>query len=129
MFVYSFDRESPEKQERAKSLIALALSSGGGSTSFQVMQEFVNLALGKFRVPLSMQDCRAYLDSTLVPLCRVFPDSELLHKALDVRETTGFSFYDSLILAAAVRSGSAILFTEDLQAGKRYEGLTVTNPF
>ena len=129
VLVYSFDSDNPKKQERATSLVARALDSGNGFISLQVVQEFVNVALGKFQVPLSLQDCRTYLGSTLLPLCRVYPDGELIYKALEVREATGFSFYDALIVAAAVRGGSSVLFSEDLQAGRRYEGVTITNPF
>ncbi len=129
VLVYSFDKSDPAKQRRARALIARAIASGLGMISYQVVQEFLNVALGKFHVPLSVGDCREYLRRTLLPLCRVYPDAELFGKALDVRGATGFSFYDSLIVAAAVRGGCAYLLSEDLQDGRRYETVTVANPF
>ena len=39
------------------------------------------------------------------------------------------SFWDALILEAALRGGADTLLTEDLQHGQRIEGLTVVNPF
>ena len=81
------------------------------------MREFLNVALGKFRVPMQPSDCRAY------------PDSDLFDKALQVRDARGFGFHDSLIVAAAMRAGCSVLYTEDLQHGRQREGVTITNPF
>jgi predicted nucleic acid-binding protein len=44
-------------------------------------------------------------------------------------ERYGFSIYDGLIVAAAVRVGSAILYTEDLQQGQVIDQVTIQNPF
>jgi predicted nucleic acid-binding protein len=64
-----------------------------------------------------------------MPLCIVWPDSRLYSKALDVRGATGFSFYDSLIVAAASLGGCARLLTEDMQEGRETEGVRIENPF
>ena len=40
-----------------------------------------------------------------------------------------YSFYDSLIIAASLRSECEILYSEDLQHGQEVEGVTVMNPF
>jgi predicted nucleic acid-binding protein len=39
------------------------------------------------------------------------------------------SFWDALIVQAALRAGAEILYTEDLQDGQVFESLTVRNPF
>ena len=44
IIVYSFDETNPDKQTRAKGLIAEALLTGQGIISFQVVQEFINFA-------------------------------------------------------------------------------------
>ncbi len=129
VFVYSFDRDDPEKRERATSIIAESMESRRGVISYQVIQEFLNVALRKFRVPLKISDCREYLRGTLLPLCRIHPDPALFSKALDVREVTEFSFYDSLIVAAAIHGECSRLLSEDLQDGRQIEGVTITNPF
>ena len=41
----------------------------------------------------------------------------------------GFSFYDSLIVAAALEAGCTRLYSEDLQHGQRIQNLTIENPF
>jgi predicted nucleic acid-binding protein len=44
-------------------------------------------------------------------------------------ERQNFSIYDGLIVAAAVRAGCTILYTEDLQQGQMIEKLQIRNPF
>ena len=59
----------------------------------------------------------------------MWPSPTLYHRALDVKARWQFGFYDSLIVASALQAGCTTLLTEDLQAGQRIEGLTITNPF
>lgn len=51
-------------------------------------------------------------------------------KASELRETHCLSYWDSLVVAAALESDCSKLFTEDLQDGQVFEErLTVVNPF
>jgi len=129
IFVYAFDSGNAEKQEIANELIKNALKSNAGCISYQVIQEFINVSTRKFVVPLSIQDCEKYMNSVLSPLCDVFVSIELYSQALDVMDRWKFSFYDSLIVAAALQSDCSILYSEDLQHGQKIEHLTVKNPF
>lgn len=129
IFVYCFDPSQPEKQSRAQELVGAALISGEGSISWQVVQEFINVATRKFSQPFTPEDARQYLVQVLHPLCRVFPDLEIYQSAVDISARTHFSFYDALILAGALRAGCEILYTEDLQSGQLIEGIKVKNPF
>jgi predicted nucleic acid-binding protein len=129
VFVYSFDHSQPGKQERALALIAEALQSGDGLISSQVIQEFLNVATRKFTTPVKMADCQAYLVKVLHPLCQVYPDLALYETSLELQQETGYSFYDSLTLAGALRGGCAILYSEDLQAGQQVRGIKIVNPF
>ena len=129
IFVYSFDESQPEKRERALNLIAEALQSGDGLISAQVIQEFLNVATRKFTSPMKTADCQAYLTRVLHPLCQVTPDLALYEASLDIQQETGYSFYDSLILAGALRGGCTTLYSEDLQAGQQVRGLHIINPF
>ncbi|WP_411728328.1 PIN domain-containing protein [Methyloglobulus sp.] len=57
------------------------------------------------------------------------PSLALYRRGLDLQSRFGFSFYDSLIVAAALESDCTRLYTEDLQHGQKIEGLTIENPF
>jgi len=129
IFVYTFDASAPAKRNRAQSLVQSALRSGAGVTSFQVVQEFLNVATRKFATPMKPEDCLIYVDQVLAPLCSVQSSTELYRRALDVHERWQFSFYDSLVVAAALSASCRTLFSEDLQHGQKIRELTVENPF
>jgi predicted nucleic acid-binding protein len=129
ILVYSFDRSDPGKQRRAQRLIEEAVESGNGVISYQVVQEFLNVALRRFRVVLLPADIRTYLTRILMPMCEVYPDARLYVEALAIVEETGWAFYDSLIVASAAAAGCANLLSEDLQDGRVMRGVSIRNPF
>ena len=57
--VYCFDSSEPRKQNRAKDLVAHAASSGLGVVSYQVLQEFCNVATNAKRLALSTEQIMA----------------------------------------------------------------------
>jgi len=77
VFVYAFDSNNPAKQKRANDLIKTALGHHVGCISFQVIQEFLNVATRKFVVPLKIKDCEKYLNAVLYPLCEIFASFDL----------------------------------------------------
>ena len=129
VIVYSFDASQPEKKERALVLIGVALQTGQGMISTQVIQEFLNVASRKFAAPLTTEDCQAYLKMVLGPLCKVYPDQALYETSLVLQQETGYSFYDALILAGALRGGCEILYSEDFQDEQQIRRLRIVNPF
>lgn len=54
---------------------------------------------------------------------------DLILKAIDLHRLNAISFWDALIVRAALDGGCSVLFSEDLHAGQRIEGLRVVNPF
>ena len=129
IFVYSFSPSDMRRRKRAESIIENALKSRRGCISFQVIQEFVNVATRKFPIPLSIPDCGRYLKDVLSPLCEVFSSVELYEQALDLMERWRFSYYDSLIVASALRADCDILYSEDFQDSQKIFELTVRDPF
>jgi predicted nucleic acid-binding protein len=129
VFVYTFDQTAPAKRRRAAELIEEALVTGAGIISTQVVQEFLNVATRKFRVPLRPADCARYLDDVLAPLCQVVPSMELFRCALAIRHESALGFYDALMVAAAAEAGCSTLYSEDMQDGQRLAGVTIRNPF
>jgi predicted nucleic acid-binding protein len=129
IFVYCFDDRQPEKKVRALALISEALQTRNGMISWQVIQEFLNVSTRKFQVPLKPEDANVYLQKVLHPLYQVSPDLDVYSTALDIMKRTNYSFYDSLILAGAIRGGCTILYSEDLKTGHQVDGVKVVNPF
>jgi predicted nucleic acid-binding protein len=129
IFVYSFDQTEPIKKRKATELIKKALKSHKGIISYQVIQEFSNVSLQKFKIPLEVEDCKSYIDNFLAPMCEVFSSIDLFREAIDIKSETGIGFYDALIVAAAIKGSAAILYTEDLNDGQQIRGLKIQNPF
>ena len=127
--VYSFDNKDAFKRRISQQLIQLALQTRQGHISYQVVQEFLNVATRKFAIPLIHPKSSAYLRDVLSPICTVFPNMALYEKALQIHDRWKFSFYDSLIIAAAISADCAMLYSEDLQHKQTIEHLTIINPF
>ena len=129
IIVYSFDSENESKQVIARNLIAQAFCHQHTSISYQVIQEFLNVALKKFKVPLTPSDAQIYISTTLEPLCEIFSSISLFYKSIEIQERWHFSFYDSLIISAALSANCTVLYSEDMQHEQRIEELTIINPF
>ncbi len=129
ILVYNFDGRAPAKQKRARQLVAEALAGRDGIISYQVVQEFLSVALRKFDQPMTPSEAQLYLAKVLLPLCEVFPDSSLYSQGLSIVDETGFSFYDALIVASAATGRCPVLWSEDLQHGRIVRGVEIRNPF
>lgn len=129
IFVYSFDATAPLKRERALGLIREAVATGAGVISYQVVQEFFHVALGRFARPMSPEEAQQYLTAVFRPLLAVESSLNLLQHGLYICSRFNFSWFDSLIVAAAIEARCDVLYTEDLQGSFEIEGLRVENPF
>jgi predicted nucleic acid-binding protein len=129
IFVYTFDNANKIKQKKSKEIVSNALNNSNGIISYQVIQEFLNVSTKKFKSTLSVVDCQRYLNVILEPLCEVFSSVELFHQALDIMERWQYSFYDSSIIAAAIKGECKILYSEDLQHNQKIQNLIILNPF
>lgn len=130
IFVYALLASEPLKKQRALQLLEQALASHSGCISYQVIQEFANVATRKFARRFTADECKQFIDAAMQPLNRVASSPELIKTVLDLQADTGYSFYDSLILAGALQAGATILYTEDLQHNQLIGGsLRIVNPF
>ena len=127
IFVYMFDRSAPEKRQQARELVHALVQDGTGCISYQVVQETLNV-VGRIEGPDSDQ-LAELLDEILIPLWQIDPSESLYRTGLRIQVRYGYSFYDSLIVAAALGAGCTTLYSEDMQDGQRIEGLTIRNPF
>lgn len=123
-----FSKSEPEKRATATQLVEAQLT-GEGVISFQVVQEALNVIGGKMKDNLSPSDRREFLASVLMPLWKVMPSETLYREALDIQDRYGYSFCDSLIIAAAMAAGCTRLYSEDLKHGQRFGRLAIINPF
>jgi len=126
LLVYADSADEPIKQRRAIDVIKQHRAAGTAVLSTQVLQEFVNVALRTLRLPpaLIRQRLGFYGGCEVVPAT-----GELMAGALDLHVLHSFSFYDALILQAAIVSGCQQLLSEDMQHGATFGGVRIVNPF
>ena len=129
ILVCTFDRPTSSKSKKASGLVTEALETHRGIISYQVVQEFLNVATRKFSDPMTVPEAQHYLARILMPLCEVFPDSGLYSQAVSIASDAGISFYDALIVSSAITAGCQTLWTEDLQDGRRIRSVDIRNPF
>ena len=129
VFAYTFDAQSPAKAKRASQLIRQAVDTGNGIVSYQVVQEFFNLAFRRFQRPMSVAEAEQYLITVFRPLLAVHSSPALYVEAMRISGRYRLSWYDSIVVAAALQSDCDLLYSEDLQHWQMIEGLLIENPF
>lgn len=124
IIVYAHTDLDAEKQNTAQHLIA----ENQTVISTQVLQETANTLVKKFN--LSWTDVtKVATEAIRNNLLHVNNDSTIL-RAFVIAERYKFSFYDSMIIAAALESKCNILYSEDLHHGQLVEQLLkIVNPF
>ncbi len=129
IFAYAFDAGAPAKAKRASQLIRRAADTGKGIVSYQVVQEFFNVAFRRFAQPMSTAEAEQYLITVFRPLLAVQSSSVLYVEALRITREYKLAWYDCLIVAAALHGECTVLYSEDLQHGQQIEDLRIENPF
>lgn len=130
IFVYLFERSEQDKYLRADDLVRENLDNQTGCISYQVVQETLNAIIRKSGA--NSERLSQFLEDILLPfweINRIDPTPELYRRGLRIQARYGFSFYDSLMVAATLEAGCTTLYSEDMQDGQRIEGLTIRNPF
>ncbi len=130
VIIYALEGTPASKSDVAEALILRGIKEGLGIISYQVVQECLNAVTRKARIALPLSDALDFMRDTLGPLCKVFPGSTALFEAaLGLHGRYKYSFYDSLIIAAALEAGCALLYSEDLRHGQQIGQLRIENPF
>jgi predicted nucleic acid-binding protein len=124
VLVYSYSNSEIQKQQIARRLIA----DSNSLISTQVLQELCNIVTKKFK--FSYEQASTAIRESCQNNSLHINTSDTVLQACDIVGRYGFSFYDSLIISAALESGCAILYSEDMHDGQVIDGkLTVKNPF
>ena len=129
VFVYSFDTAARAKARKAQELINEALTSRKGVISYQVVQEFFNVAFRRFAKPMNPAEAQRYMGTVFRSILMIHSSEALYTTAIRITNEHRISWYDSLIVAAALEGECAVLYSEDLQHGRTLEGLEIQNPF
>ena len=128
VLVYLFDGDAPVKQQRAREVVGELVQARSLVLSSQVLSELFVTVTRKLREPLpAEQALRVVDDLAAFPVVAV--DAALVQRAAARCAVEHVSYWDALILEAAVDAGAATVYSEDLHPGSAYQGVTVEDPF
>ncbi len=54
---------------------------------------------------------------------------EIILDAIDIYEKYKYAFWDSMVIASAIKCGAKVLLSEDFSDGQIIEGIAIKNPF
>lgn len=128
VLVYLFDSGAPDKQARARELVAERGPAGELVISTQVLQEFFVTVTRKLERPLSAENAEAAV-RRLAAYPVVTTTVGLVMAAIALVRAHRISFWDALIVEAAREAGCDELLSEDLADGASIGGVLVKNPF
>ena len=129
IIVYAFDLSFPEKSKIARRLITDGAADKQAIISYQVVHEFINVALRGFRLAIVKSDLESFVLTALFPMMAISSSPALTIDALRLHNENQLAWYDSLIIAAALQGGCKVLYSEDMQQGRRFGDLVIQNPF
>ncbi len=126
ILVYSIDIRYPDKQKIARQLLSDLKSNNQLVVSTQVLQEFFVVATRKLKQqPSYIQNIILSFNNIEV----VGSDFDLVTDAISISITEPLSMWDALVIAGAKRANCAVMYSEDLNHGQKYQGVLVQNPF
>jgi len=129
IFIYAQDENDNEKAHKARELLIKTVKTKIGFISTQVIQEFCNVALKKSDLPLKPSDITEVLEELLLPMLAHVPSERFYKEVLKLYERYSLSYYDAMIVQAAIDLNCDLLYSEDMHNGAHYDGVTVVNPF
>jgi predicted nucleic acid-binding protein len=128
VIIYAYDVSAGAKREKAQKIIVDLWESGQGLLSTQVLQEFFVSVTRKIPQPLELKTAKQIV-SDLLRWDIVINDGNSIMEAIELLSDHRYSFWDSLIIQAAIKGGASLLLSEDLSGGQNIKGITIKNPF
>jgi len=126
VLVYTDDADADDKRERALELWQAHRQANRAVISVQVLQEYFRVTTGTLAVDPSVAIEKLMLFSR-ADVVQAGAADVIAAARLSVEQR--LSFWDAMIVQMALVADCALLYSEDLQEGRRFAGLRVVNPF
>lgn len=128
VLVYAYDASAGEKHTMSLEIMENLWDSGNGIISSQVLQEFFVSITKKISKPLNLITAKEIVKD-LLKWKMVIINGEIILEAIDIHSQHKYSFWDSVIIAAAIEGGAGTILSEDLSDKHVIKGITINNPF
>lgn len=126
LLVYAADQSNLAKRDKSLRLLDW-LSTSRFVLPMQCLTEFYAVTTRKG--VLTSVEANDLVDDYLAAAEVVPASVEDLQEAMQMRLVHNFQFFDLLLLATARRAGATVLLTEDMQHGRLFNNVRITNPF
>lgn len=128
VLLYAVDDREPRKRDLSRVWLAACWRGRCGRISTQVLNEYYANVRKKFSTALSAGEARA--EVRRYQNWRPWTiDQATIETAWAVESRYQLSYWDALMVAAALQQGCGWLLTEDLQHGQNIDGVQIVNPF
>lgn len=128
ILVYAEDRDAGARHEVARDLVIDLWNDRTGVLSIQVLQELYVNVTRKLKKPLpgarAAEIVQEYLTWTVIE-----NTGGLLTAAIGLHQKHHLSFWDAMVVQAAIEGGCDKLYSEDMNAGHRFGSVVIVNPF
>lgn len=128
VLVYAHDTTAGVKRDEARAIVRDLWESRDGCVSVQVLQEFFVTATRKLAQPLETRTAASAVEDFAQWRLHA-PDAADVVAAIELHQRYDLSFWDAMIIHSAAALGCGVLYSEDLNAGQRYESVLVVDPF
>lgn len=127
ILVYANDRSEKEKQVRAKQILLQGITEENIVVSTQVLSEFYVTVTQKIQTTLSTDVAKKEI-RLLKAIDIVEIDFNLVMQAINISKKNTLSYWDSLIVAAALKANCTILYSEDMNPDQIIDSVRIENP-
>ena len=128
VIVYSRDTTEALKQKQADKWLKHLWATQSGRISYQVLNEYYVTVTNKLKPGLSRMEAREDIRNLMAWKPAVVEQS-VIQSAWSIQDHYGYSWWDCLILAAALKQNCQYVLSEDMQHGQHIEGLEIISPF
>ena len=128
VLVYAHDLDAGDRHAVAAKLVADLWETRNAVISTQVLQEFYVNATRKIPSPLPRAVARQIVKAYTAWQTEIVGPPEI-EVASELEEQHRLSFWDALIVAAALKGGAGTILTEDMSSGRSISGVRIENPF
>lgn len=127
ILIYALDPAEPRKRAVSADLLRRTISSHTLTLSPQSLNECYRVLTQRRRL-MPVDAARAFV-RLIAPWAIAPLDAATTERAWAVQDAASLSWWDSLMVAAALRAECRLFVSEDMQDGVEIEGMRIANPF
>jgi predicted nucleic acid-binding protein len=129
ILVYAYDRSEIEKQKKAADILDMLTQNNAGVISIQTLSEFFVVTTKKISSPLTIDEAHSSITNYVRSWQIIDINSFIVLEAIRGVKVHNFSYWDSMIWAAARMNQIANVLSEDFSVNSVIEGVRFINPF